>query len=596
MDNYQKCIELFKTGSSFEQIRFLDEFYSSNAVGEFSTSDLSNILFTGAESAVNMYVKRSCLKIICNLTLGGIFTNKFKTVGLLHDFIKNEDAELITIGLKYLQYFPEMLTAETEELLKTFSDHANGEISSQSYVCLGLGVMSENISGNDISQLIENTEKAKRYFTAAFVSVENRDDADYYIMLLEWISAVLSNDSKESDNMLEALQDSLMLRSLYDRDGLELDFLLFNMISKIKSSYDILQASGEWIDFMANVRTLMAFNSEIEILSSLQGSGKGLLKSIDNNIFGNLENHLYKVHLQGEKRRLNVLKSIDQPDLTKFIEKILSFFPDTNEPNPENYDLLISLQQSFGDEGIAAYQKIRNKDIGLEKAVSGLLAKNYKNELSFKTGSIEGNQVFLDLTFQIDTLLPDYKNEKRTAFLNILEEVIRYTRLTLSGNDKSRFSFLYSKSENNGKGQDAVEQDLQDSMLFFLEHSKIADGLDHEKSKFVDGGRVDILYKKDVITVPIELKRSLLRQDEKVLEDNYLAQAQTYTSGYDQLGIFVLLELSPKEKEAPPNFKDWFKIHHLKPSTDMTLNYPDFVISVVIPGNRTGPSSKSTYK
>lgn len=598
MDNYKKCLELFKTGSSFEQIRFLDEFYSNNAVGEFSASDLSNVLFTGVESVASMYVKRSCFKIICDLTLGGIFTNKFKTLGLLDDFLKDEHVELITIGLKYLPYFPEMLTSETEELVKTFSDHENGEISSQSYLCLGLGMMSENISGNDISQLIQNIEKAKRYFKAAFDSVENRDDADYYIMLLEWISAVLSNDSKESDNMMEALQNSLMLRNLYDRDGLELDFLLFNMISKIKSSYDILHVSGEWIDFMANVRTLMAFNSEIEIFRSFQGSSKGLMKSIANNIFGNLENHLYNAHLQAEKKRLNVLKSIDQPDLIEFIEKILSFFPDTNDPNPENYDLLISLQQNFEEEGVAAYQKIRNKDVTLEKAVSDLLAKNYKNKLPFKTGSIEGSQVFLDLTSQIDTLLPDYNNEKRTAFLNILEEVIRYTRLTLSGNDKSRFSFLYSKSESNGKGkgQDAVEQDLQDSMLFFLEHSKIADGLDHEKSKFVDGGRVDILYKKDVITVPIELKRSLLRQDEKVLEENYLAQAQTYTSGYDQLGIFILLELSSKEKEAPPNFKDWFKIHHLKPSTDMTLNYPDYVISVVIPGNRTGPSTKSTYK
>ena len=168
--------------------------------------------------------------------------------------------------------------------------------------------------------------------------------------------------------------------------------------------------------------------------------------------------------------------------------------------------------------------------------------------------------------------------------------------MTFVDNDKSRFSFLYSKSEKNGKGQDAVEQDLQDSMLFFFEHSKIADGLGHEQSKFVDGGRVDILYKKDIITIPIELKRSLMRPNESTLEENYLAQAQTYTSGYDQLGIFVLLELSDKEKEAPANFKDWFKIHHLKPSTNLTVNFPDFVVSAVIPGNRTGPSSKSTYK
>ena len=133
-------------------------------------------------------------------------------------------------------------------------------------------------------------------------------------------------------------------------------------------------------------------------------------------------------------------------------------------------------------------------------------------------------------------------------------------------------------------------------MLTYFEHSKIADGLDHEKSKFVDGGRVDILYKKDSITIPIELKKSLQRPDKDTLEQNYIAQAQTYTAGYDQLGIFVLLELSDKAMEPPPNFKDWFDVHHLKPSTNLNVKYPDYVVSVIIPGNRTTPSAKSTYK
>jgi len=133
-------------------------------------------------------------------------------------------------------------------------------------------------------------------------------------------------------------------------------------------------------------------------------------------------------------------------------------------------------------------------------------------------------------------------------------------------------------------------------MLHFFEYSTIKDGLDHEKARFVDGGRVDILYKKELITIPIELKKSLNRPSVNDLEENYISQAQTYTAGYDQLGIFVLLELSDKGTEPPPNFKDWFKIHHLSPSTNLELNYPDYVISVVIPGNRTSPSAKSIYK
>ena len=183
-------------------------------------------------------------------------------------------------------------------------------------------------------------------------------------------------------------------------------------------------------------------------------------------------------------------------------------------------------------------------------------------------------------------------------YFKVIEEVIRYSRATFVNNDRRRHPFLYSKDSGfeAGRGQKAIEQDLQDSMLRFFEHSKIADGLEHEQTKFVDGGRVDIVYKKDLITIPIELKKSLNRPTKAELEKLYIAQAQTYAAGYDQLGIFVLLELSDKSKESPPNFKDWFKIHHLNPSTNIDTEYPDYIISVVIPGNRTSPSLKSTYR
>jgi hypothetical protein len=132
-------------------------------------------------------------------------------------------------------------------------------------------------------------------------------------------------------------------------------------------------------------------------------------------------------------------------------------------------------------------------------------------------------------------------------------------------------------------------------MLNFFRHSKIADGLEHEKAKFVDGGRVDIVYSRDIITIPIELKKSLVRPDQTTLEQNYIAQAQTYTAGYDQLGVFAVLDLSDKATDPPPNIRDWFRIHHLQPSTNLPVEFPDYVVSVVIPGNRILPSRRSTY-
>jgi hypothetical protein len=596
MDIYQKHSDLFKTGSIFQQILFLDNFYTSEEASQLSASELSDLLFLGAENSSNLYVRRSCFKIICDLTLTGILANRFKTSGLLLDFLNSDQLELPVIGLKYLPYFPEVFTAQIEEYIKGLSDSSNADIASQCLISLGLFTILKNIDGDDVKVLIENLQQAQRYFQAASDSVENRDDAAFYQLLLEWIMAGIADNAADSDEKLSALEKSLLLRNLYEREGLELDFLIFKMFRNIKSSYDILRLTEEWLDFGTNVRALLDLNAEIGLYRSFKGNAKGLMKSIDDNFFSRVEEHIYKVHLQAEKKRLNKLKSEAKEDLIQFIDKITGFFPDAEQPNPENYELLISLQQKFGEDGIAAYQKIINKNMPWEKAIADLLKNDSSNKMPFKTGSIYGEQVYLTLSLEIDSLLPNYDQERKTAFLKVLEEVIRYARLSFVDNDKSRFSFLYSKSETNGKGQDASEEDLQVNMIAFFEHSQIADGLGHERAKFVDGGRVDILYKKDIITIPIELKKSLFRPDQAAVEQNYIAQAQTYTSGYDQLGIFVLLELSDKAKEPPPNFKDWFKIHHLKPSTNLAVDFPDFVVSAVIPGNRTGPSSKSTYK
>ena len=164
---------------------------------------------------------------------------------------------------------------------------------------------------------------------------------------------------------------------------------------------------------------------------------------------------------------------------------------------------------------IKMYEEIKGRNATVISAVKNLFERNKTNQLPFLTGSIQGQSILQFLMLKVDQYLPNYPTKKRTIFLKILEEVIRYTRATSVGYEKKRFSFLYSKSERVGGvaclGEDASEEDLQDSMLAYFQHSKIADGLDHEKAKFVDGGRVDIVYSNNIMTIPIELKKSLSR-------------------------------------------------------------------------------------
>jgi len=330
----------------------------------------------------------------------------------------------------------------------------------------------------------------------------------------------------------------------------------------------------------------------ISTLLSNSNSGK-VSDILFDRVLKPIQNVAYQATLYREKERLIAAKeSSDENDLVRFIEELLKSFPDESSPKP-NLNLLAALVQNLGQKsGVEQYNKIQNKIVSPE--VLAALTSMTPQFLPLRTGSRIGEEILARIEIWVDEMLPSYDSLKKAIFLNVVEEIIRYTIATITGYDKKRFLFLFAKSEG-GLGEEAIERDLQDDMFAYFQHSKIADGLDHEKSKFVDGGRVDIVYRKDIITIPIELKRALKQHTFESLESDYIAQAQTYTAGHDQLGIFAVLELSDKSSQPPPNIRDWFKFHHLIPSTGMPLNSPDYIVSVIIPGNRRSPSARSKY-
>ncbi|TAJ07945.1 hypothetical protein DMA11_21865 [Marinilabiliaceae bacterium JC017] len=597
-------INLFQEGKEFNQIYFLDNFYQNINIEEESDTYLAKLLTTAINNASNSFVRRTAFKILCDLTLVKKIKNRFCTLSHLQDFLSTSDSSLQAIALKYLPHFPEASFSINKEQLKELTDHDNADVASQAFLCLGILQLVSGISGTDSATLIIHLNKAKPNFQAADEAVENRVDAKFYQLFIDWLISILSQDIPMIIADFERLKKNLQVRSLYEFEemNLELDFLIFQFINKFKSSFEITSTSQEWLEIQPQIQTLLNIHLEVEKIRKIHSTNIVLANMLFETIFKNIEVHNYKVHLSSQKQRLNALNAkTSNSQLRQFIEFLISEFPNSSENGSENLKLLALLSEHLGEKkGLEIYKQVMKKEVTLEKAIEELLRKGSNNQLPYRTGSIQGQETLISLMSQIDSVLPDYPSDKREVFFNIIEEVIRYVRTTLVGNEKKRFPFLYSKSEKiaskNGLGQDALEEDLQKSMLTYFEHSKIADGLDHEKSKFVDGGRVDIVYKKDLITIPIELKKSLNRPNKDTLEKNYISQAQTYTAGYDQLGIFVLLELSNKSTKPQPNFKDWFKVHHLPPSTNQNIQYPDYIISVIIPGNKTTPSAKSIYK
>jgi len=590
----------FKSNEPFKQEMLMDNFYEKIDVDLISENELEEFLKLAYENGANNYLKRSVLIVICDLTLCNKLTNNYFSLNYLFKIFRDEtDPFLLSVSIKYITLISNSYDDAFITRLKELSDDDNGDVASEALYWLGF-IELQSTQKEDILTLIPSLNIAKKYFSEASTVVENRVDALFYIHVINFIEHSIKNETANAEINFKEIEKSLLTRRFYEwnQDHLEFDYLIFQILQQIHSKYKSLNQSSTWIDFKGELNNLLLANKDIEKVKLINGKNKKCVNQICNSAIKNVSKILYRSNLINDKPRILNLKTISEDsDLNIFLEYVIELLPDSNSPISENPQLLLALTNSFGEkEGLLKYGQIKNKESISEIVTSFSELKN-KNALStsgFITGSINGQEIYYKLSEEIKSKLPDYSEEKLKIFLRILEEVIRYSQTSFIGSSKKDYLFLYSQSEG-GLGQKAVENDLQDSLYKILKLTSLAPGLEHEKAKFVDGGRVDIVFKNDLVTFPIELKKTEEEVTMDKLANNYLAQAQTYAAGYDQLGVFLLLDLSDKGTAPSLNFKDWFHIHHILPSTGLEIKHPDYIVSVVIPGNRLLPSSKSKY-
>jgi len=595
----KELYKILESSKVFDQTNFIDNFYDRINIKQIQEKELQEFLEFAYKKGANPYIKRSILIILCDLTLTGTLTNKHIPLSLLSDVLKNDnDVFLLTISIKYYTLLAQNFTSTDTQKLVDLSDHDNADVASEALYWLGYIELTS--SKGSIDNLVVSLNKAKTYFKESINSIENRIDAIYYCHVIDYLEAFVSTEGKMVDEHFGNMEKVMFERKMYewDHNFLEFDLLIFQILQKLKESFSVLMRSISWINIEHEVNTLLLIQREIEKTKLSSGKHATCIKAIYNSTIEVASNLLLEIQLNNERARIENLRnqSIDV-DLNTFLDRLIALIPFEKNNDSENPELLLGLRKfCSNEEALEKYQQISNKHLASEivEAFASLKSNNSECVSEFITGSINGQAIYHDLKQKINGELPNYNQDKLRVFLRVLEEVIRYTYRTTINSSKKEFLFLYNKSEG-GKGSDALEEDLQDSMYDKLVSTRIAYGFEHERPKFTDGGRVDIVFKTDLVTFPIELKKT----DEIVtldrIKEDYISQAQTYSSGYDQLGIFVLLDLTDKGTKPSPNVKDWFHFHHLESTTSLPINHPDYIISVVIPGNKLLPSSKSKY-
>lgn len=467
-------LKVLVDGSDFDKTLILDNFYQNIDVQSSSSADLAKLLDDTIRGTENLYIIRCAFTVLCDLTSLSLINNEYVALFYLKDFLASSDETLTLIALKYLPYFPSVYGKEQNKI-EALSDSDNGDIASQAFFCMGLSTLISPSVSRTSEEVVLNFSKAKQHFIAARQSVGNREDASFFIYLIDYLNGVFLLDKKKWRSAFSQIEVNLKIRSLYQIDSgeLEFEFLIFKLIQLLKGSLDLVAESEEWLEFYAPLKNLSEAYFQVQILQRLSGPHSESMQLFYQSSVRLLEEKIYKISLLSSRYRLQKMHDTTEEDsLQKFLAYMLPLFPIENQLAENNHELLALLSSKMeANSALEIYAEVKGKGDPAMSALEHLLKKEELGRFAIRTGSIHGQVVFQSLAQQIDHYLPDYPKEKKRIFFKILEEVIRYTRATLVGYDKKKFAFLYNRAtqKNNPQylGDSAREEDLQDSMLNF---------------------------------------------------------------------------------------------------------------------------------
>ncbi|PID03774.1 hypothetical protein CSV67_03800 [Sporosarcina sp. P2] len=588
-----------------DKIVFMEDWITErDNIEHISERELKRFFRKVLENENNAYIKTLTIEALVFLTI----INKVRrgsTLDMLLDIENEEDPFVLITSLRYLTMFFD--DQGVSEKLESCIEHQNPEVSSEAYYRLGLLKFLECNTSDDKAEFIDMLNRSSTLFNYARTQIENRTDADYFYNVSKFIESFFTTNEKEMDDSFEIIFNLLSVRSAYhyNQNLLAIEYKLNKVFYNLKSIYESTNNHNLWIDFFIEFKKLSEYHYEL-LNVSLSGSGfqQTLLSRLQSQVNENILKKLYFKNFSYYEIRINTIISSysDDKSLSNFLSYLLEIIKKEEKKKDDDsiIEACVKIDSVTRGGNVAELVKrfktthdIQDLDHVLEVIAEYTMASHGSN-YEFITGFQIGEEIFNSLYSSIKKEVPNYSSEKLHIFMQIMEQIIRYLILTVRNKRDEVFNFLYTE-KHKGKGATASEKDLQDSLFKHFQYSGIAYGSSEEEINFADGGRIDIVYKINNYTFPIELKKTKQKITEASIRDKYLEQVHSYVYSYDQLGVFVLLDLN--EKDKPVNdLRELVYLDHIEPLYELKNTYPDNIVVVIIPGNKPLPSDKSTYR
>jgi hypothetical protein len=548
----------------------------------------------------DFYLRKRALQLTGYLTL----INRIKPewlIALIVDIEETDNEFIVAAALKLASNLIHISKTSILSWAQGLALCNNAEIRSEAFLLLGRNNLFEALSADSIAAFIANLDEAKGYFDKSSSEIENRIDATMFSDITFFLLKVKTQSNYPINDVYVRLR-----ANLWDYVGFnthEADMLFFvNICHPISVLHQIaLSTPDNWINFRVELNTLLQelLKLDVKVLTNnlVQQSllDQYNLAIKEKLVMGFLSNKLADHILRLKRIKDEML--LDSTEQMNLLEELLEYLLLTADKKKDISNITEIVSRLHGAFPHVPLTKV-TQDIQKIDSTNALdvvrMFEQYTYQYrqiapsEFETGYPQGDEILKMIVDEIRMHLPSYDHDKLLEFMLVLRDAVNYF-VTASRASIKRMPFLFKSN--------ALEIDLQNSMLVFFNTSKRADQYIPEVVEAADGGRVDILFKGQRLQLPIELKKSRQILDWETVKNNYISQAQTYAHTRDQLAFFFVLDLSEKTPQQPsPNIRDLFKIIHLNSEHKFNENFPDYVVSFIISANKLSPHKRSKYK
>ncbi|SFD60898.1 hypothetical protein [Bacillus sp. UNCCL81] len=249
----------------------------------------------------NEYIRKKALEKFINFVMINKIKKRFALNLLVDEWDSSEECFLELTRLRKLFLFYDEDSDEIEQIYLKLSEHDESEIQSECFFQLGLVNFLKANEVEDQKEYICSLKLSIKYFEDASSCIENRTDADFFILVVSMLLAIIQKQEGNNENYLKQIAQLLWQQKIFSTTN-EVSHFQVGLYRTLYSFNKIrLSEPSDWLDYKKEFNNLCYYFYEIknqEVYNELvEGS---LLKNVSGNLIRRSIEPIFSINFNAE--------------------------------------------------------------------------------------------------------------------------------------------------------------------------------------------------------------------------------------------------------------------------------------------------------